>query len=246
MWLYARGPSDQLKSVVGPLTLITLHSVVACWLWLRQDHAWRRCLQKSVCKFKMQQSIVQHYAIKFCVRLGKSDASTLEMIQQTYSRESLSLAQVFRWHKMFKEGRENMEDEPSASPPSTSRTAENEQRLRHLLNTDQRLSVPMITEQLGMDKMVVHKIISEDLGMRKICAKLVPKVLTDVKNQNREAVSKDLLERIEEDPHFFDNVITEDESWFSFSTIPRQNIKATNGILRNRLDRRKLACPSRE
>ncbi|GFU67138.1 mariner Mos1 transposase [Trichonephila clavipes] len=62
--------------------------------------------------------------------------------------------------------------------------------------------------------MVVHKIISEDLGMRKICGKLVPKVFTDVQKQNRDAVSKDLLERIEEDPYFVDNVITGDESWF--------------------------------
>ncbi|GFT36165.1 histone-lysine n-methyltransferase setmar-like protein [Trichonephila clavipes] len=50
--------------------------------------------------------------------------------------------------------------------------------------------------------------------MRKICTKLVPKVLTDVQKQNHEAVSKDLSERIEEDPHFFDVVITGDKSWF--------------------------------
>ncbi|GFX70498.1 histone-lysine n-methyltransferase setmar-like protein [Trichonephila clavipes] len=64
-----------------------------------------------------------------------------------------------------------------------------------------------------MDKMVVYKIISEDLGMRKIFAKLVPKVLTNVQKQNHETVSKDLLKRIEIGPHFFDNVITGDESW---------------------------------
>ncbi|GFY35712.1 uncharacterized protein TNCV_2751101 [Trichonephila clavipes] len=34
-----------------------------------------------------------------------------------------------------------------------------------------RLSVRMIAEQLGKDKVVVQKIINEDLGMRKICAK---------------------------------------------------------------------------
>ncbi|GFY36370.1 HTH_48 domain-containing protein [Trichonephila clavipes] len=60
----------------------------------------------------MQQSIEQRYAIKFCVRLGKSGASTLEMTQQAYGGESLSQAQVFRWHKMFKEGRKSVEDEP--------------------------------------------------------------------------------------------------------------------------------------
>ncbi|GFU73959.1 hypothetical protein TNCV_3784741 [Trichonephila clavipes] len=102
----------------------------------------------------------------------------------------------------------------------------------------------MIAKQLGMDKMVVNKIISEDLGMRKICAKLVPKVLMDVQKQNREAVSKDLLECIEEDPHFFD-IINGDIKVGSFSTTPRQNVRAMNGTLCNRLDRRKLACPSR-
>ncbi|GFU26018.1 protein GVQW3 [Trichonephila clavipes] len=189
----------------------------------------------------MQQSIEQHYAIKFYVRLGKLGASTLEMIQQAYGRESLSQAQVFRGHKMFKESRESVEDEPHAGRPSTSRTAEKEQRVRHLLNIYWRLSVCMIAKQLGRDKMVVHKIISEDLEMRKICAKLVPKVLTDVQKQNREAVSKDLLKRTEEDPHFFGNVITGDMKVGSFSTTP-----TTNGTHRNRLDRRKLACPRRE
>lgn len=115
---------------------------------------------------------------------------------------------------MFTEGRESAEDEPRAGRPSTSRTGDNAQRARHLLNSDRRLSVRMVAEKLGLDKMVVHKIISEDLGMRKICAKLVPKVLTEQQKENREAVAKDLLERIEEDPQFFDNVITGDESWF--------------------------------
>ncbi|GFV02687.1 uncharacterized protein TNCV_2743601 [Trichonephila clavipes] len=117
-WLYARGHSDRLDSVVGPSTLITLHSTVACWVWLRQNHVWRRRLQKSVCKFKMQQNIEQRYTIKFCVRHGKSGASTLEMIQQAYGRESLSQSQVFRWHKMFKEGQESVEDESRAGRPS--------------------------------------------------------------------------------------------------------------------------------
>ncbi|GFU34566.1 uncharacterized protein TNCV_1992971 [Trichonephila clavipes] len=65
---------------------------------------------------------------------------------------------------MFKEGRENVEDKPRAGHSSTSRTAENEQRVQRLLNTDRRLSVRMIAEQLGIDKMFLNKITSEDLG----------------------------------------------------------------------------------
>ncbi|PRD26275.1 UNVERIFIED_CONTAM: hypothetical protein NCL1_38569 [Trichonephila clavipes] len=113
----------------------------------------------------MQQSIEQRCAIKFCVRLGKLAASTLEMTASVRQGKLITSSN----------GREKVEDEPRAGRPSTRRIAENEQRGRHLLNTNRRLSVRMIAEQLGMDKMVVHKIISEDLVMRKICTKLVPK-----------------------------------------------------------------------
>jgi len=43
---------------------------------------------------------------------------------------------------------------------------------------DHRLSVRMIVEETGLNKNVVHRIITEHLHMRKICAKLVPKNLS--------------------------------------------------------------------
>lgn len=43
--------------------------------------------------------------------------------------------------------------------------------------------------------------------MKKICNKLVPKVLTNEQKQTREAI----LGCTEEDPEFLDNVITRDE-----------------------------------
>ncbi|GFT71652.1 putative DD34D transposase [Trichonephila clavipes] len=58
---------------------------------------------------------------------------------------------------MAQKGWESVEDKPHAGRPSSSRTAENEQRVRHLLNMVRRLDVRMIAEQLGKDKMVVHK-----------------------------------------------------------------------------------------
>ena len=62
--------------------------------------------------------------------------------------------------------------------------------------------------------MTVHNIITENLAMRKICAKLVPKILTVDQKQRRVSACEDLLQRVEEDPGFLDNVITGDESWF--------------------------------
>ena len=38
---------------------------------------------------------------------------------------------------------------------------------------DRRLSVRMIAEETGLDKSAVHRILTDHLHMRKICAKLV-------------------------------------------------------------------------
>jgi len=49
--------------------------------------------------------------------------------------------------------------------------------------------------------------------MRKVCARLVPKVLSDEQKANRVASCDELVQCCDEDPHFLDNVITGDESW---------------------------------
>ncbi|XP_071449362.1 protein GVQW3-like isoform X2 [Hetaerina americana] len=163
----------------------------------------------------MQRTIEQRYAIKFCVGLGHSGTETLGLIREVFKDESMSQTAVFKWHKLFKDGRESVDDEPRAGRPSTSRTDDNVQRVREVLNSDSRLSVRMIADRIGIDKMTVHTIITENLAMRKICAKLVPKALSYDQKQSRASACEDLLQRVEEDPDFLDNVITGGESWIS-------------------------------
>ena len=66
-----------------------------------------------------QQKFKQSCAIKFCVKLGESATVTYEKLQRAYGEYSLFRTQVFRWHKSFLEGREQVEDEPHAGRPST-------------------------------------------------------------------------------------------------------------------------------
>ena len=42
---------------------------------------------------------------------------------------------------------------------------------------DRRLSVRIIAEETGLDKSAVHRILTDNLHMRKICVKLVPEKL---------------------------------------------------------------------
>ena len=65
------------------------------------------------------------------------------------------------------------------------RTNDKVQRVREVLNSERRLSVRTIADRIGIDKMTLHTIVGENLVMRKICAKLVPKILTNDQKQRR-------------------------------------------------------------
>ena len=66
--------------------------------------------------------------------------------------------------------------------PGTSRTEENIAKVRQIVH---RLTVRSIAEQVNIDRETVRKILSEDLDMRKVCAKMVPKELTEEQKQRR-------------------------------------------------------------
>lgn len=59
----------------------------------------------------------------------------------------------------------------------------------------------------------VHQILTNALGMRKICTKIAPKHLSQDQKVIRRERCLDFLESIENDPHFLERVITGDESW---------------------------------
>jgi len=73
----------------------------------------------------MQKNIEQHYAIKFCVKLNKSSTETFDSLTEAYGDATLSRTMVFKWHKAFKEGRENVEDDPRSGRPTSSTNNEN-------------------------------------------------------------------------------------------------------------------------
>jgi len=121
---------------------------------------------------------------------------TYEKLQRAYGEHSLNRAQVFRWHKSFLEGREQVEDEPRAGRPSTSNTDENVERVRSLVRSNRLLTLRMISSELNLNRFTVHQILTLDLDMRKVCANMVPNNLTIEQKANRRDVCLDLLDRL--------------------------------------------------
>ena len=65
---------------------------------------------------------------------------------------------------------------------------------------------------MGLNKNVVNRILTGQLHVQKICAKLVPKKLSVEQNANWLEICQDLLGRIEIEPNFLHIVIRGDES----------------------------------
>ena len=124
----------------------------------------------------------------------------------------MSRSQVFKWYKAFSEGRESFKDEPRSGRPSTSKSDNNVEIVRALVRSDRRLTVQMIASELNLNHTTVHQILTEELAMKKLCAKFVPKNLTIEQKDNLKDVCLHLLERIQRDRNFLKNVITGDET----------------------------------
>ena len=52
------------------------------------------------------------------------------------------------------------------------------ERVRSLVRSDRRLTLRIISSELNLNQFTVHQILTQDLDMRKVCAKMVPKNLT--------------------------------------------------------------------
>jgi len=77
---------------------------------------------------------------------------------------------------------------------------------------DRRLTVRMIADELDMNSERVWRIFTEDLGIRKICAKMVPRLLNEGQKERHMQVCRNILEQCEIEPNLLKKVVTGNES----------------------------------
>jgi transposase len=145
--------------------------------------------------FVTRTKIEQHIILKFLVKLKKKKISEcFQLLKEGYGDNVMSRARVSEWHKRFMEDREEVEDDERPGRPSTSKTEENVEKISEIVRKDRRLSIRMISEMVNMDKETVRQIFHDRLNMRKVCAKLVPKNLTQEQKDNRKNICSDIMD----------------------------------------------------
>ena len=118
-------------------------------------------------------------------------------------------------------GREEIGDDQRPVRPSTSKTDSNVEKISEIVRQNRRLSIRSVAELINIDKENVRQILHNNFNMKKVCSKMVPRLLTPEQKEIRMNICADILQNIENDPNFLENVITCDESWF-FSVRSRK------------------------
>ncbi|PNF35236.1 hypothetical protein B7P43_G06872 [Cryptotermes secundus] len=155
----------------------------------------------------------QRVCIKFCFKLGKTAAETHQMLKQAFGDNSLGQTQAYDWYKRFKHGRMSTYDDDRSGRTSTGTTPKSVAKVKDLILQDRRLTIQDLCNTLGLSYGTCQRILSEELNMRRIAAKFVPRLLQNEQKQHRLEVCRELQQQLQEDPNFLSKVVTGDESW---------------------------------
>jgi [histone H3]-lysine36 N-dimethyltransferase SETMAR len=161
----------------------------------------------------MSEKVEQRVCIKFCQRLGDTAALVYEKLRKVYGDDTMSQAQVYYWFKRFKDGREEVASDARTGRPTTSKSDENIAKVKAAVYSDRRITIREIAEDTGISFGSVQSILTENLGMRRVSAKFVPKLLSEDQKANRVSASTDLLQCTQNDENFMKTIVTGDESW---------------------------------
>ena len=113
--------------------------------------------------------------IKIFFLQGKAPKEMPAILTEILGEHAPSYATVKNWVAQFKRGDFSTCDAPRPGRPKTVTTPEIIDQIHELILEDRRISAKSIAEQLGISHEPVGSIIHEDLDMRKLSAKWVPK-----------------------------------------------------------------------
>ena len=117
----------------------------------------------------------------------------------------------------FKNPEHGLEGAPRMSRSSTITTQENIEAVERIVMRNRQVSVRRLAEELVIPKTIIHEIMDNQLGMKKVCTRWVLKLLTPIQRANRVDCYQELLEENEVNPvKFFDSIVTDDESWIHY------------------------------
>jgi len=139
--------------------------------------------------------------MKFCFLLGKSAAETVLMLQ-----EALSKTQVYEWYSRLEGGEMSCEDQPRYM--ADLQPAKIMKILKKFATQSVQIVVgPLMRFEItGLSWSSCQRMLMENLNMKRVSAKFIPRLLTEDQKNNH-------LNVYYNDPQILSRVVTGDETW---------------------------------
>ena len=120
----------------------------------------------------------QRICIKFCVKNGIKRSKTLELLKVAYGECTVSQTSVYKWYKLFTEGREEVNNDARPGRSSTSTTNENTEAVKKIVMENRRITIREVAEDVSISVGSCHAIFSDIFGLKRVTVKFVPKFLS--------------------------------------------------------------------
>ena len=106
-----------------------------------------------------------------------------------------------------------MNDDARPGRPSTSTTNENTEAVNKIVMENSRITRKEVAEDVGVSVGSCHAIFSDILGLKRVAANFVPKLLNFDQKTRRMNIAQEMLNDVNDDPDLLKRVISGDESW---------------------------------
>ena len=144
----------------------------------------------------VRQGCAHRNVIKFCFDLGMTPVETQKKLQLTEDHRHVSWSLVYKWHKRFEDGStDSLHGKPGRPWEINASTVNN---VNDVIRSDRRQTVREVGEKLGLSKTSVHQELNKDLSMNKVCARWIPRLLTENEKERRVVESREFLLKINE------------------------------------------------
>ena len=165
------------------------------------------------------------------LRQGKAPKEIHVIMTETLGERVPSYVTVKNWVAQVKRGDFSTCNAPRPGGPKTLTTPEVTEQIHQLILEDHRIPAKSIADQLDISRERVGSIIHEDLDMRKLPAKWVPKCLNADQKRQRCQQSEKILDFFRRDQNdFLSRLVTMVETWLYIMTRRQSNIQWSGGI----------------
>lgn len=140
-------------------------------------------------------------------------------ICEVYGENAMSDSMIRRWVRQFNEGRDPVHDN-ERSGRSCLVNEELVRAVEELVKGNRRFTISDLSTKFPqISRSLLHEIVSKKLNFRKLCARWVPKTLTEQHKKQRQGSALDFLTRYNKDgDDFLSKIVSRDETWVAYET----------------------------